>query len=106
MSKRDIGRGVLHNESCPLKADKCDKETDANADCEFQITRHSVDDRLPNPADRQNEEEHAREEHRTERNRPVQPQYTANIVGKKGIQPHPRCKCDRIVGKEPHRNGS
>ena len=105
MSERDIGRGVLHNESCPLKADKCDKETDANADCQLQITRHSVDDCLTNSADGQNQEESPREEYRTERNRPMQTENPADIICEERIEPHTGRERDRIIRKNPHGHG-
>ena len=102
VTKGDIGRRVLDDQPRPLQPDERDKESDARADGVFQVMRDSIDDRLSDSANRQNQEEHAREEHGTERYSPVQSEDAADIVGKERIQTHARCERDGIVRKNAH----
>ena len=42
---------------CVLQADKCDKQTDTNADCRFQILRDRIEDCFTHVCQGQNDED-------------------------------------------------
>ena len=51
---------------------------------------------------RKDKEDDTGEENGTQCYSPVQPDDTTDVIGKKGIQPHARCKGYREIGPESH----
>ena len=94
--------GTADDDMCVLQADKCDKQTDTNADCRFQILRDCIEDCFTHVCQGQNDEDDTFREDSSQSILPAVSHAEHDGISKVRIQSHTRCKGKRIVGKQRH----
>ena len=102
MSERDECGGIGYDDAGAFEPDEGDEQSDADADCVFEIARDAIDDGLSNAADCQDQKQNAGKKYGAERNRPVQSENAANVISKEGVEPHAGSERDGIIGKDAH----
>ncbi|MNS65242.1 hypothetical protein D3C72_983970 [compost metagenome] len=98
----DQGGRAGRDDAGVLQRDDRQEQSDARRDRAPDRMRNALDDHLPDAEQRDQQEQAAGDEHRTERRFPRQTHALDHRIGEVGVEAHARRHCDRIIRKEPH----
>ncbi|MNF84530.1 hypothetical protein D3C84_668980 [compost metagenome] len=100
------GRLVIDDDTGVVQGDQRQEQADTGSNGRTQWQRNAVDDPLTDTKDRQQEEQHRRNEYRTQGHLPGVAHVQDHGVGEEGVQAHARCEGDRVVGDQAHGRGA
>ena len=102
VAERHVGGRVGDDESRALHRDKRQEESDARRDRAAHGMRNACDEPAPDPSEREDQEDHARNEDGAERLLPTVAELPDDCECKEGVEPHARRHGDRPVCPEAH----
>ncbi|CKK77431.1 Uncharacterised protein [Neisseria meningitidis] len=102
IAQADQGCRIGNDNACAFQGNQCQKQTDTGSNRHFQTHRQCVDQHFPDFKKAEQDENQTGDEHRTQRNLPRHAHTLNDGKGEIGIQPHPRCECNRIVADKTH----
>jgi hypothetical protein len=102
VTEADHGCRVAHHDARVMQCDQGQEQADTGGNRRAQRQRDTVDDPFADAEDRQQEEQHCRNEHRSQRYLPGVAHVQDHGVGKEGVQAHARRERDRVVGDQAH----
>ncbi len=102
VSERDQSGRMADDNLGFFERDDSQEQPDTGRHGEFQVLRNCIDDILPNPEHGNQEEQHARAEHRREPLLPSVFECQHHGEREEGVDAHSRRKRDRVVGVKRH----
>ncbi len=102
VAERHVGGRVRDDKSRALHRDERQEESDARRDRAAHGMRDACDEPPPDSGERQDQEDHARDEDGAERLLPAIAELPDDRECKEGVEPHARRHGDRPVGPEAH----
>ena len=102
----DAGGGAVHNQARILKAEECDKQTDAGRDGDPHSVGDGVEDLLPQAGDSQQNKDDAVDQDHDQRIGVGEAKAHTNRVDKECVEPHAGGLCKGKIGQQSDQNGA